>query len=61
MNATLEQLKNAAHVDAKATLEAIERDVRAIAKRMQNVHGGEWRVHIDHQHHFALVAMRCKT
>jgi hypothetical protein len=33
----------------------IERDAASIASAMAMIHGGEWRVEIDHQHQIVLI------
>lgn len=33
----------------------IERDAASIANAMAMIHGGEWRVEIDHQHQMVLI------
>lgn len=33
----------------------IERDAASIANAMASIHGGEWRVQIDHQHRLVLI------
>jgi hypothetical protein len=33
----------------------------ALARQMQEMHGGDWRVEIDHQAGFVLVAPRIET
>lgn len=33
----------------------IERDAASIANAMAMIHGGEWRIEIDHQHQLVLI------
>lgn len=36
----------------------IERDAASIASAMATIHGGAWRVEIDHQHQIVLIRPR---
>lgn len=37
---------------------AIEHDVTRVVDSMKAVHGGNWRIQIDHEHHFVLIVRR---
>lgn len=36
----------------------VERLTRQLQKAMQTIHGGEWRVQIEHEHQFVMVVAR---
>lgn len=37
---------------------AIERDAKRLADLMKAVHGGDWRIQVDHECHFVMVVQR---
>ncbi|RWM76684.1 MAG: hypothetical protein EOR81_21770 [Mesorhizobium sp.] len=55
-----DQLKRLRDIASRATGEAaeIERHAASIASAMAAVHGGNWRIQIDHEHHFVLIVRR---
>lgn len=57
----VEQMKGRAHADGQAALAAIEVTTSDLAEQLRNIHGGEWRVKIDHQFQFVIVAMRARS
>ena len=44
--------------DATRAGEIIEQDAKSLADTMKAVHGGEWRIQIDHEVGFVLVVRR---
>jgi hypothetical protein len=42
--------------DSKALADEIERDARALAEKMERLHGGSWSTKIEHQVHAIFIA-----
>lgn len=54
--ASLEKLRAlAANAWSLDPANRIKRDAASIATAMKAIHGGEWRVQIDHQHQLVLI------
>jgi uncharacterized protein involved in exopolysaccharide biosynthesis len=58
MNAQLESILAQANTDAAASLKRVERLSKLLADAMQDIHGGAWRIQVEHEAHFVIVAMR---
>lgn len=53
---TLGRLRDlASGIWLKDPAQRIERDAASIASAMRSIHGGEWRIEIDHQHQLVLI------
>ncbi|MBI1621473.1 hypothetical protein [Aquamicrobium zhengzhouense] len=57
----LEQLKGRAHAEGQAALAAVEATTSDLAEQLRNIHGGEWRITIDHQFQLVILAMRARS
>lgn len=44
--------------DPSVALDELRRDAFSVAKRMEAIHGGDWRVLIDHEHAFVSILQR---
>lgn len=56
--AKMQELASDADKDGEHLLKRLEREAGAVAKTMQSIHGGDWRIRINHDTCFVVVSRK---